>query len=56
MMRALNNSDMNRNKHEISQHLKTFFFKKDFELLVRKRARVLAVARVVEVARLSASF
>ena len=25
MMRALNNSDMNRNKHEISQHLKTFF-------------------------------
>ena len=55
MMRALNNSDMNRNKHEISQHLKTFF-QKDFELLVRKRARVLAVARLVEVARLSASF
>ena len=55
MMRALNNSDMNRDKHEISQHLKTFV-KKDFELLVRKRARVLAVARVVEVARLSANF
>ena len=55
MMRALNNSDMNRNKHEISQHLKTFFLT-DFELLVRKRTRVLAVVRLVEVARLSASF